>query len=123
MNRRLVSSVDIQLSTVLVYFLAAWIRRKWAWIVADLGHPDGVEPCLSGRALCSRRGGGILLGALTLGGYAILMRYLLTDFAIGSWASSLVVIFAPLLFAILYVVMVLIQGDLNTSVPGQIFWN
>ncbi|MCO5182980.1 MAG: phosphatase PAP2 family protein [Anaerolineae bacterium] len=112
-----------QLSTVLVYFLAAWIRRKWAWIVATIWVIlMALSRVYLGVHFVHDVVAGILLGALTLGGYAILMRYFADRFRNRLMGQRLMVLaLAPLLFAILYVVMVLIQGDLNTSVPWADF--
>lgn len=112
-------SGHVTLTLVLVLFMAAWVRRWWAWLLA-IGYVllMGVSRLYLGVHFPQDAIGGIVLGGLVLLAFALWQRQFATDFGKRPLGRRMfVVVLIPLVLASVYTVTMLIIGAPDLTVP------
>ncbi|MCA9921410.1 MAG: phosphatase PAP2 family protein [Anaerolineales bacterium] len=114
-----VPSNHIQSATVTYFFLASWIKRRWAWVLAVLMVlAMGISRVYLGVHFVHDVVVGFVLGLLVLLGYFIWQRRLLAPFHKRILGFRLMVVFIiPILLALIYSGMLFLIGTPNQTVP------
>ncbi len=114
-----IPSGHAQYSTILYLYLAAWIRKTWAWILAVfLILAIGFSRIYLGQHFIQDVIFGYLVGLLALGALFLWKRYLSPGFRkriLGQ--KMLVAVIVPLLIAALYVGLRLLLGPVDMTQP------
>ena len=116
-----VPSGHAQLTAVIYPFLAYWLRRRWLTVLTVF---MVIVMCLSrmylGVHFVHDVLVGLLLAGLLLGGYALWQRHVAPKLDKRILGQRLLVILAvPLLFSLLYVIVRLLIGEVDTAVAWR----
>jgi membrane-associated phospholipid phosphatase len=114
-----VPSGHVQLATVTYLFLAGWVRRWWAWLLAGIMIVlMAISRVYLGSHFIHDAVVGFLGSALLLLGFVFWQQYAAKGFGRRILGFKLMVALSvPLVYAILYGILRLIVGEADLSVP------
>jgi len=114
-----VPSGHVQFTTVIYLFIAGWIRRWWAWVLAVVMiFLMALSRVYLGAHFIHDTIVGFLAGALILLGFIIWQQYVAKGFGRRILGFKLMIaVSVPVIYGIIYVIILLIIGSPDLSVP------
>lgn len=116
-------STHVQPAATTYFFLAAWVRRRWVWLLAALAVIlMSLSRIYLGLHFVHDTLGGLLIAVVVLAAYFVWQRYFAAQFEKRILGYRLLIaVLLPLVIVGLYAAVYLVLGEPDTTVPWAAF--